>query len=92
MAPVDSISSVRVKVGSFKVVEGSSTSWLAFAQSQPEATLFHHPAWLSLLSTTYHYRPLVLTQTDQAGHIVAGLPMLVPALSTSLSGTSPQAY
>ena len=76
MAPVDSISSVRVKVGSFKVVEGSSTSWLAFAQSQPEATLFHHPAWLSLLSTTYHYRPLVLTQTDQAGHIVAGLPML----------------
>ena len=61
---------------SFRIVDGSNTAWLAFAQSQPEATTFHHPAWLGLLATTYRYRPLVLTQTDQSGRIVAGLPML----------------
>jgi CelD/BcsL family acetyltransferase involved in cellulose biosynthesis len=67
---------VRVSVDSLRIVDGSSVAWLAFAQSQPEATTFHHPAWLGLLATTYRYRPLVLTQMDQRGRIVAGLPML----------------
>lgn len=60
---------------SFEAVEASSADWLAFAQSRPEATTFHHPAWSALLATTYAYRPLVLIRTDRRG-IVAGLPIL----------------
>lgn len=59
----------------FTVVDGLNRDWFAFAQSRPEATTFHHPAWSALLANTYRYRPLVLIQTDQE-RIVAGLPML----------------
>jgi GNAT acetyltransferase-like protein len=57
-------------------VGGSNADWLAFVQSRPEATTFHHPAWLELLASTYRYRPLVLIHTDRKDRIVAGLPML----------------
>jgi CelD/BcsL family acetyltransferase involved in cellulose biosynthesis len=58
------------------VCDGSDQGWLAFVQSHPEATTFHHPAWLSLLAETYGYRPLVLTLTDARGEVVAGMPLL----------------
>ncbi len=50
--------------------------WLAFVQSQPEATIFHHPAWANLLAESYGYRPFALIQTDVDGSIEAGLPMM----------------
>lgn len=61
---------------SLTVCEGSDQRWLAFVQSHPEATTFHHPAWLSLLAETYGYRPLVLTLRDAGGEVVAGMPLL----------------
>ena len=60
----------------FRAVRGWSADWLAFAQSRPDATTFHHPAWLQLLAKTYRYQPwLLIIQTDRYG-IVAGLPVL----------------
>jgi CelD/BcsL family acetyltransferase involved in cellulose biosynthesis len=53
--------------------------WLAFLESQPEATVFHHPAWSLVLSDSYGYRPSVLVQTDAGGAIEAGLPVVEAA-------------
>lgn len=49
---------------------------MAFVQSQGDATIFHHPAWASILAGTYGYRPLALTQTSIDKRIVAGIPLL----------------
>jgi CelD/BcsL family acetyltransferase involved in cellulose biosynthesis len=51
-------------------------SWLAFLESQPDATVFHHAAWSLVLSESYGYRPSVLVQTDAGGAIEAGLPVV----------------
>lgn len=50
--------------------------WLAFAASKPQATIFHHPAWLNVLAEAYGYRPLVVAVCDAAGQITAGLPLM----------------
>jgi CelD/BcsL family acetyltransferase involved in cellulose biosynthesis len=50
--------------------------WLSFAGSAPNATPFHHPAWLRALTSTYHHRGLVAAQLDDAGRVTAGLPLL----------------
>jgi CelD/BcsL family acetyltransferase involved in cellulose biosynthesis len=51
-------------------------SWRAFVESRPEATIFHLPAWSTLLAATYGYRSFVLAETDTDGQIVAGLPVI----------------
>lgn len=50
--------------------------WLAFVGSHPDATAFHHPAWMELLADTYGYRPSVLALTDPEGEVAAGVPLL----------------
>jgi CelD/BcsL family acetyltransferase involved in cellulose biosynthesis len=50
--------------------------WSEFVRSCPDASPFHHPAWIGLLSECYRYRPLVLALTDDAGQITAGLPIM----------------
>lgn len=59
-----------------KIVDGTDPGWLAFVLSRREATLFQHPAWLTLLASVYGYRARVLLQTDVAGEIHAGMPLL----------------
>jgi len=54
----------------------SDSRWLTFVQSQPDATIFHHPIWTNLMAQAYGYRPLALVQTAPDGQIVAGLPLL----------------
>jgi CelD/BcsL family acetyltransferase involved in cellulose biosynthesis len=73
------------------VAEGFATlsledeRWLSFAGSAPDATPFHHPAWLRALTSTYHYRGLVAAQLDDAGRVTAGLPLL--SVRRPLAGT-----
>jgi CelD/BcsL family acetyltransferase involved in cellulose biosynthesis len=50
--------------------------WVAYASSKPQATIFHHPAWINLLAECYGYRPFVITVCNSAGKITAGLPMM----------------
>jgi CelD/BcsL family acetyltransferase involved in cellulose biosynthesis len=50
--------------------------WVAFVESQPDATVFHLPVWSALLASAYGYRPFVLAQSDAQGRIVAGLPAM----------------
>jgi CelD/BcsL family acetyltransferase involved in cellulose biosynthesis len=50
--------------------------WLAFVESHPEATLFHHPAWVSLLAESYGYAAFVLVLDRGRGRCSAGVPVL----------------
>lgn len=50
--------------------------WLAYVASKPEAMVFHHPAWMQVLAQCYGHRAFVVAVHDDAGNIVAGLPML----------------
>jgi CelD/BcsL family acetyltransferase involved in cellulose biosynthesis len=59
--------------------------WLQFAGDAPEATPFHHPAWLRALTATYRYQGLVAAQLDEAGDVIAGVPLL--RVRRPLSGT-----
>ena len=48
--------------------------WAAFVRCAPEADVFHHPAWLSLLHEHYRY-PMQALCVLEHGEIVAGLPL-----------------
>src|SRR2546421_7589980 len=50
--------------------------WLSFARSAPDATPFHHPAWLQALTGTYHHRGLVAALLADAGRVTARLTLL----------------
>lgn len=56
--------------------EITSPLWAAFVASHPLANSFHHPAWSSMIAECYGYRPFVVAVTDDAGSIIAGLPLM----------------
>jgi hypothetical protein len=60
--------------GSF--VEPTDMCWDELIKSQPDATIFHHPAWLRLIADSYGYRPFIVSLRDAGGDIYAGLPMI----------------
>lgn len=47
--------------------------WMAFINSHPDALIFHHPAWLSLLRAQYGFKTLAICLIKD-GEIVAGIP------------------
>jgi CelD/BcsL family acetyltransferase involved in cellulose biosynthesis len=57
-------------------IAGDDPRWLRFIASQPQATVFHHPAWSRVIADAYGYRPLVLAQVAADGAVEAGLPLL----------------
>jgi CelD/BcsL family acetyltransferase involved in cellulose biosynthesis len=59
-----------------KLLHLEDPRWLEFAQSQPKATLFHHPAWARLLADCYGYRAMALALTDGGGAVTAGVPVM----------------
>lgn len=50
--------------------------WGAFVAERPESTPFHHPAWATLLATTYGYRAFAVVAVDGDDRILAGAPFL----------------
>ena len=50
--------------------------WISCVESFPRANIFHHPAWVSLLSECYGYRAFVISAIDDTDCIIAGLPIL----------------
>jgi CelD/BcsL family acetyltransferase involved in cellulose biosynthesis len=62
--------------GGLVELEVEDSRWLRFAGDAPDATPFHHPAWLRALTATYRYQGLVAAQLDEAGEVIAGVPVL----------------
>jgi CelD/BcsL family acetyltransferase involved in cellulose biosynthesis len=58
------------------LIDPLDQSWLDFAESHPESTIFHHPAWIKLLADSYGYRPFVLVVLDEKNVIRAGVPFM----------------
>jgi CelD/BcsL family acetyltransferase involved in cellulose biosynthesis len=50
--------------------------WVAFVESHPQATPFHHPAWGRLIARCYGFESFVLVKTAADGSAVAGLPVV----------------
>jgi len=48
--------------------------WLQFILHQKNATIFHHPAWLSVLHEQYGFNVFALCTVDEKGIINAGIP------------------
>lgn len=54
----------------------SDPRWLRLVESAAEATTFHQPAWLHVLTRTYGLHGLVLGLIDAQGEVAAGLPLV----------------
>ena len=52
--------------------------WRRFVDGHPDTTPFHQPEWAQLLAECYGFDGFVLAERDDAGAIVAGLPLLAP--------------
>ena len=59
-----------------QLIEPQDPRWLDFIENRPDAVIFHHPAWISVLQQTYRYSPFILAHLSQSGEILAGLPMM----------------
>ncbi len=69
------INDLRSKIASH-FLSPEDEHWLEFITSKPQATIFHHPAWLKSLSECYGFRPFVIAVCDAGGHVLAGLPVM----------------
>jgi CelD/BcsL family acetyltransferase involved in cellulose biosynthesis len=50
--------------------------WRDFVESQPRASIFHHPAWATVLADTYGYRAMAIGLVERGGSLAAGLPVI----------------
>ncbi|MDP9294684.1 MAG: GNAT family N-acetyltransferase [Actinomycetota bacterium] len=58
--------------------------WAQLVAESPQASIFHHPAWLELLHRRYRYPLAAAVVLDGAGQPMAGLPMAL--VSSRLTG------
>jgi CelD/BcsL family acetyltransferase involved in cellulose biosynthesis len=58
--------------------------WLDVLGRSPDASVFHHPAWLALLRRSYDYELSACCITSAAGDVLAGLP--IAAVASRLTG------
>lgn len=66
------------------ILQSDDIRWLDFVNHNEEAIIFHHPAWIQLISECYHHRPFILGVFDQHGQIRAGVPLV--EVNSLLSG------
>jgi hypothetical protein len=59
----------------FSLMELADQRWENFIKSNIEATIFHHPAWIQVLSDCYGFKPFIAVVCDNTGNIRAGVPM-----------------
>ncbi len=59
--------------------------WRAFLDRSEAASIFHHPAWLRILRDQYGYGLHACCVTDNAGTIVAGIP--IASVSSRITGS-----
>jgi CelD/BcsL family acetyltransferase involved in cellulose biosynthesis len=58
------------------VLEPDDQRWKSFIENNDRATIFHHPAWIRLLSESYHQKSFVVAVVGSDGKIRAGIPMV----------------
>ena len=58
------------------IIHYTDSKWLEFVRQHPEATLFHHSSWCSLIAETYNYKPFIIVLKNSEGALTAGLPVM----------------
>lgn len=59
-----------------QILAPSDPRWEAFVESIPNASIFHHPAWINLFSECYGYRSFVIALCNDKHEIISGLPIV----------------
>ena len=54
----------------------SDEHWMNYFYKNPQANIFHHPAWSQLLAECYGFNPKLCVVCDAKGNILAGLPIM----------------
>lgn len=54
----------------------SDSRWERFVSAHPDASIYHHPAWLLALESEYRQRCVTLACEDETGQVTAVLPLL----------------
>jgi CelD/BcsL family acetyltransferase involved in cellulose biosynthesis len=58
------------------MLELEDPRWEAFVARHLDALAFHRPAWASLISEAYGFRPFVFAMLNASGSICAGIPVV----------------
>lgn len=58
------------------ILNPKDNRWLDFIQSNSQASPFHHPAWIDLLTRAYGYKGFILAVTGPENRIYAGTPIM----------------
>ncbi|HKW72793.1 MAG TPA: GNAT family N-acetyltransferase, partial [Candidatus Dormibacteraeota bacterium] len=66
----------REAPGRPSVLEADDREWVAFAHRHPQATVFHHLAWITVLADSYGFQPGVFALRSAEGDVVGGLPFV----------------
>ncbi len=66
------------------LLQPSDPRWMDFITASPCANIFHHPAWMDVMSDCYRYKAHILAVLDARGSISAGLPFM--DVSSPLTG------
>jgi hypothetical protein len=59
-----------------QLISPDDQRWLDFITSHPDATIFHHSAWINIFPKCFNFRPLVLIVLDNNDMIRAGVPFM----------------
>ncbi len=70
------LAEVRAAEADLTIIEPYDEQWLSLVKADPQASIFHHPAWMDLLAECYGFRPFVAAVSSPDGQIAAGLPLM----------------
>jgi hypothetical protein len=56
------------------IIQPTDSRWISFIQSNKDANIFHHPAWIEMMAECYGYNAFILAVVDENENILAGLP------------------
>jgi CelD/BcsL family acetyltransferase involved in cellulose biosynthesis len=66
------------------LIETGDVRWTEFVGGRRDANIFHHPAWMTVMSECYGYRGKIVTVPDASARLRAGLPVM--EVSSHLTG------
>lgn len=59
-----------------QILKPTDRRWMDFIASHPQATIFHHPAWINLITESYGFTSFIFAVINQQGDIEAGIPLI----------------
>lgn len=61
---------------SLAFLDPSDPRWIDNIEGDPQANIFHHPAWSNCLARSYGFSPFILALLDNEERVAAGFPVM----------------